>query len=294
MGTHQVYMLRPKAFGFNPQTAGSNTFQRGGELTEAQVARLALEEWEQAVEQLQRAGVMVHILPGCEMENLPDEIFLNNWFSTHPGGKLIIYPMLTPNRQREVRPELMQQVLTEPVSRSIIDLRQRFPSADYLEGTGSLVFNAEGTMAYAVLSERTTAGGVARFTAATGIPVFAFAANRPIYHTNVLMCLTEKLAVVCLECIADDAVRNQLVNTFGEQLLAITVEQMEHFCGNMLGLLSQSGESLLVMSETAQAAFTAVQWERITAVHQPVVVSIPVIEQYGGGSARCMLAECYR
>ena len=293
MPAQQVYMLRPEAFGFNPQTAASNTFQRGGGLGAAQVARLARKEWEQAVEQLQQAGVVVHELPGCKTENLPDEIFLNNWFSTHPGGRLVLYPLLTPNRQREVRPELIQQLQQFPGTRQIVDLREAHSEKEVLEGTGSLVLNTEGTMAYAVLSERTTTAGIARFTEATGIPVFAFLANRSIYHTNVLMCLTEKMAIVCLESIADEAVRKQLVSRFGEQLMTISVLQMEQFCGNMLGLHNADGESLLVMSATAQSAFSDDQWRRITAVHRPVVLPIPVIEQYGGGSARCLLAECY-
>ena len=293
MPTHHVFMLRPEAFGFNPQTAGSNSFQQGGTLPPDTVRRTALEEWEQAVQQLRDAGVVVHVLPGCKTESLPDEIFLNNWFSTHPGGRLILYPMLTPNRQKEVRAELTDLLQRHPVARSVTDLRNSLQQSAILEGTGSLVFDPSGARAYAVLSERTTPKGLAAFTSGTGIPVYSFSANRPVYHTNVLMCLTPHISVICMDCIADQTDRHFLEQAFADTLLNISEQQMEHFCGNMLGLTSCSGDPLLVMSSTAREAFRPEQWKQITATHKPVVLDIPVIEQYGGGSARCMLAECY-
>jgi hypothetical protein len=48
------------------------------------------------------------------------------------------------------------------------------------------------------------------------------------------------------------------------------------------------------MSDTAYKAFTQSQLQTIQTIGTKIVhVPIPTIEQYGGGSLRCMLAEVF-
>jgi hypothetical protein len=167
----------------------------------------------------------------------------------------------------------------------------------FLEGTGSLVLDREYRVAYACISPRTDPGLVYKFCVLRGYTPVLFHAiydGTPVYHTNVVMALGITYVVICFECIPDDKEREQLRTSFvktNKEIIEITAKQMASFAGNMIQLQSRQGEALCVMSEQAYKSLTPGQ---ITALekHNRILYSpVFTIEKYGGGSARCMIAE---
>jgi len=118
----------------------------------------------------------------------------------------------------------------------------------------------------------------------------------PIYHTNVLMSVGERFAVICSSAIREDerdGVLGQLRNS-GRTVIELSMEQMNAFAGNMLELGSSRTGSVVAMSERARAALTAEQRATLESCAGPIVAAaIPTIERLGGGSVRCMLAELH-
>ncbi len=287
--TNRVLMIRPASFGFNPETAASNTFQKNVELPDA--APCARAESDRYVQALRQAGVAVEVVEDSAHPVKPDAVFPNNWVSFHEGGKAVLFPMASPLRRNEVRTEILADLGYEVA----LDLRADSDDA-YLEGTGSLVLDRMSKLAYACRSHRTDERLVRTFCEFMGYePVLFDAVERgvSIYHTNVIMAVGAHIAVVCFEaCQPASLVRNKL-ETSGMKVLEITREQMGSFAGNMLQLRAQNGASIWTMSDQAWAALNADQ-RSLLAAEGPVVTSnIETIETLGGGSARCMIAELF-
>jgi hypothetical protein len=296
-------MVRPATFGFNPQTAASNTFQQrdadlpGDDATQ----RLVLMEFDGVAKALQHAGVEVLIASDTPRPAKPDAIFPNNWVSFHFDGTVALYPMLAPNRRSERREEILEQVVREGrfrVSRTV-DLTHREDEGKFLEGTGSLVLDRTHRVAYSSLSPRTDLDVLGEFAQLLDYDLVTFEAQdptgQPVYHTNVVMAIGTRFAVVCGEAIAQpahrDAVFNQL-RAAGHDIVDISHRQMQEFAGNLLEL-APAGGHVAALSTTAWRSLGLTQ-RRILEAHAEVVpVEIPTIERIGGGSVRCMLAELH-
>jgi hypothetical protein len=297
-----VLMVRPSSFGFNPQTAASNAFQRAGDSPGAAHAqRLALTEFDALAEALQRAGVEVLIAADTPLPAKPDAIFPNNWVSFHFDGTVALYPMLAPNRRWERREEILEQVAHEGrfhVSRTI-DLTHREAEGKFLEGTGSVVLDRAHRVAYASLSPRTDLDVLGEFAQLLDYELVTFeaydGAAQPVYHTNVVMAVGTGFAVLCGEAIAHaqhrEAVLNRLRAT-GHAIVDVSLRQMQEFAGNMLEL-EPAGGPIVALSTTAWRSLEAAQRRILEAQAQPVPVAIPTIERMGGGGVRCMLAELH-
>ncbi len=289
----RILMVRPANFGFNAQTAVSNSFQKEDEIENAQ--QMALEEFDAFVSQLHQANIDVHVAQDSIIPPKPDAIFPNNWFSVHESGDVFIYPMLTENRREEVRLDLLSHVLDE--SHRLTDLRNDF--SEILEGTGSLVLDRQNKIAYACLSERTSLNMFLQWCGRMEYsPVYFSAINAgvPIYHTNVVMTITTDFVILCLECVSDKqeqmALKESLIKS-GRRVLEISIQQMNHFCGNALEVLNMHGEKYFVCSRTALNNFAEDQLNTIGSFCEFIVADISTIESIGGGSARCMLAEIF-
>ena len=130
-------------------------------------------------------------------------------------------------------------------------------------------------------------------------PISFYAHDRggiQIYHTNVMMCIAEKFAVICLDSISNKEEKEMVSQTLshtGHEVITISFEQMNRFAGNMLALKSNSNKDLLAMSQSAFESLTANQKSIIEKYCEMVSLSIPTIESIGGGSARCMIAEIF-
>lgn len=298
-----VVMIRPVAFAGNPQTRPSNAFQQpdAGQSGAASQAA-ALREFDGLVRALEQAGVTVHVFEDTPEPHTPDSIFPNNWVSFHADGTVVLYPMLAENRRLERRTELIEALSTERgfhVSR-LIDLTRHEHGGRYLEGTGSLVLDRIHRVAYACISPRTDLDVLGDFAQQLDYDIVAFEARdangAAIYHTNVLMSVGERFAVVCLSAIREDereGVLNQLRGT-GRTVIDLSMDQMNAFAGNILELGSSRGGSVVAVSEQARDALTAEQRAVLESSAGPIVAAaIPTIEKLGGGSVRCMLAELH-
>jgi hypothetical protein len=295
-----VLMIRPAAFTSNPQTALSNTFQAVAPRSPA-IQRRAEREFDAAVTTLENAGIRVHTFSGRTDCDAPDEIFPNNWVSFHADGTVVLYPLLAPNRRFERRASILAALEREHgyrISR-VVDLTEHEAESRYLEGTGSLVLDRVNRLAYACGSPRTDLDALADFADRLDYEPIVFAAtdatNRPVYHTNVVMSVGSAFAVVCLRAIADAAARTALVGRLegsGRSVIDITLEQMHGFAANILELRGRDG-AVIALSAHALAALDAPQIDALERHGELVTADIPTIENYGGGSLRCMLAEIH-
>lgn len=291
-----VVMVRPHRFAVNPETLNDNTFQaRPLERSVDVVARQAREEFDGCVDALVAAGVRVHVFDDFGQLDTPDSVFPNNWFSTHHGGRIAIYPMYTSSRRRERRADVIELLKSTYRVQEVIDYSGLEHDNLYLEGTGAMVFDHLERVAYVANSHRADPVVLERFCTAFGYEPMAFptadADGRPIYHTNVLMTIATDYALVCLDAISDAARRAEVAERLagsGRTVLDLTFEQVADFAGNAMELAGAEGH-LLALSTRAAAALTREQREVIGRSATLLPLSIPTIE-LAGGSVRCMLA----
>jgi hypothetical protein len=293
-------MVRPASFAFNPQTAATNAFQRVPGADNA-ASGAALQEFDAAAERLRGAGVGVIVGLDSAAPPKPDAIFPNNWVSFHADGTVVLYPMLAVNRRWERREELIEQAALEGrlrISRRV-DLTAHEGRGHYLEGTGSMVLDRVAHVAYACLSPRTHLDVLGDFAQQLDYELLTFDATdsrgQPIYHTNVLMAVGTRFAVVCGEVIRDPRQRGAVfarLEATGHQTLDITAGQMAEFAGNVLELSGEDGP-VVAVSATAWHALDQAQRGALERHAGIVRVDIPVIERFGGGGIRCMLAEIH-
>jgi len=286
--------VRPAAFGWNAETAASNAFQ--SRPAGADVAAQALREFDGLVAALDAAGVGTVVVPDTPVPVKPDAVFPNNWFSTHPDGSVVLYPMEAANRRLERRRDVLEKVLG---TGRFIDLSPLEQDNQFLEGTGSLIIDHARLQAWASLSSRTHPQAIAEFTKRTGIAVHSFRTadphGRPYYHTNVLLSLGERFAVFCPAALPDPAERKAVADGIAatRELIELTPEQVGAFAANILELRSSRGHPVIALSATARRSLTAPQLRRLHSQGEIVALPIPTIETVGGGSVRCMLAELY-
>ena len=290
-------MIEPVGFGSNPETATDNAFQRPPACESPQAVEIAARaEFARLREMLESRGVEVVWRAAANRES-PDAVFPNNWFSTHAGGTLVLYPMMAPSRRLERRTEIVA-LLGESYP-LVIDLTATETEGRYLEGTGSLVIDERARIVYAGESQRTDRRLAEAWAERMGYEPVIFratdAADRPIYHTNVVMSVGSDWAILCVEAV-DSLDRAEVLATLaesGHETIDISLEQMDAFCGNVLELESDKGERLVVMSDRAFDAFTDEQREILASRAELVHADLTTIETHGGGSARCMIAELH-
>ncbi len=295
-------MVRPARFGFNPETAPTNAFQDAGSgATESAIQAAALAEFDAVAGALRAAGIEVFVGQDSPEPAKPDAIFPNNWVSFHRDGSLVLYPLHAPNRRPERREELIERLLREGgfgVARTV-DLRHREEEGKFLEGTGSLVLDRQSGIAYACLSPRTDLDVLGEFAQRLDYDLLPFEAvdedGVPVYHTNVLMAVGTRFALICGEAIAAPeqraAVYGRLAAT-GHELVEITRRQMRAFAGNCLEL-ECGGTRTVIISESAWDALQDAQRAALLRHARILRVGIPTIERHGGGGIRCMLAEIH-
>lgn len=297
-----VLMIRPVRFHSNPLTAASNTFQGDTTLSADEQQRAALQEFEGVARSLEAAGVEVVVVDDTEEPPTPDSVFPNNWVTFHRDGTVVLYPMEAVNRRTERRQDIIRLLVDRYGFhvRRIIDLSPHERYGHYLEGTGSLVLDRAHRIAYACLSSRTHLDALGDFAQRMDYDVLTFEAvdrqGAPIYHTNVMMNLGERVAVICLEAIRRDDQRLALersLETTGHTIIAINYDQLEHFAGNMLELRAANGGRVMAMSASARESLSPAQLAAIE--DNATIVSVPIdrIEASSGGSVRCMLAEIH-
>ncbi len=296
-----VFMVRPARFGFNPQTSASNAFQQSpGSGGEIDPQGLALREFDGLAAALDRVGVEVIVAADTAAPIKPDAVFPNNWVSFHPDGTVVLYPMLAPNRRLERREDLIAQVARDGSFRisRVVDLTYREHQGKFLEGTGSMVLDRAWHVAYACLSPRTDLDVLGEFAQQLDYELVTFEAFDPagqaVYHTNVLMAVGGRFAVVCGEAIVPPHRASVLakLQASGHEIIDLSPQQMQQFGGNLLELACAGG-GVIALSTTAWRSLDAAQRRLLESHGSVVAAAIPTIERFGGGGVRCMLAEIH-
>lgn len=293
-------MVRPACFGFNSDTASTNAFQNS-ETEEVNVQVLALSEFELAVETIRKSGIEVLIGNDSIHPQKPDAIFPNNWFSIHSDGKLVLYPMMAPNRRLERSLNFIDLFKIKFGPLEIVDLSFYESQGRFLEGTGSIVFDHPHKIAYACHSPRTDESVLVDLCSRLGYQPFMFHAEdengKPIYHTNVMLCVGEKLIVVCLDSIKNKSDQKRLLDNFASsehQVIPISYPQMKCFAGNMMEVKNNTGTRFLLLSQNAMDSLLPEQVTDLSRFVELLPVHIPTIEKYGGGGVRCMVAGIHK
>ena len=297
-----VLMIRPVRFESNPLTAASNRFQGRSEASAAEQQRAAQSEFDGLVTLLRDNGIDAVVVDDTVEPHTPDSIFPNNWVSFHADGRVVLYPMEAENRRTERRMDIIESLVADYgfIVSEVVDLSPHEEAGQYLEGTGSMVLDRVNRIAYACLSSRTHLDALGDFAQRMDYEVLAFdALDRDgvrIYHTNVLMNVGEKLAVICAAAIPRDEQRDavlQRLRDSGRDIMSLDYEQLDAFAGNMLELRTQDGERLVAMSRRAFNSLTREQRAQFEANGRVIAAAIDTIEASAGGSVRCMLAEVH-
>jgi hypothetical protein len=296
--TSHILMVRPAGFDYNAETAVNNAFQVKS--NEADVQQKAVKEFDDFVDLLKANGVDVIVTNDTPTPHTPDSIFPNNWISFHQDGTVLLYPMYAENRRAERKQHVLDRISSRFLITKKIDLSPFEKDNRFLEGTGSMVLDRDNRIAYACLSPRTDEKVLEEFCKQMNYEAVVFNSSdskgRPIYHTNVMMCVADKYIVICLDSIRDNTEKEKVESTIkktGKVIIPISIDQMNHFAGNMLQVENKNGKKLLVMSTQAYQSLTPEQLKLLQFFNPIVYSSLTTIETNGGGSARCMMAEVH-
>lgn len=301
--TDTLMMIRPVNFRMNEQTAVNNYFQKTTDDLEATVNKKAQAEFDAFADKLKSVGVKVIVIDDIASQDSPDSIFPNNWVSFHENGDVALYPMFAKNRRVERREDIFEKIEAEGLFiRNFVDYTSAELENVFLEGTGSLILDRQNRKAYCALSPRADEDLIIEFCEDFEYTPIIFNSYQshegkrlPIYHTNVMMCIAEEFAVICLDTIDDKKELKLVADSLkqdGKEIIDISEDQMNNFAGNMLQVQGES-EKFLVMSKAAHDSLTERQIQTIEKYCKILSSDLTTIETHGGGSARCMLAEIF-
>ncbi len=303
--TNTILMIRPISFRMNEQTAVNNYYQKViDNLLPETVNTKAQQEFDRYVEKLRGIGVNVVVVNDTTEFDTPDSIFPNNWISFHENGNVGLYPMFAENRRLERREDVLETLESHGFEiNQIVDYTSAEEENIFLEGTGSLLLDRVNRKAYCALSPRADEELFIEFCEDFEFTPVMFTSNqtvdggrKEIYHTNVMMCLAETFAVICLDSIDDKKERKNIISHLkldGKEIISITEVQVNNFAGNMLQVKGKDDELSLIMSQAAYNSLTDSQIQTIEKHCNILSSSLDTIEACGGGSARCMMAEVF-
>jgi hypothetical protein len=294
-----VMLISPEGFHPNPETSESNRFQIQKKLSPDDKTLLrdkAIREHMTLVSKLKEKGIKVIEIKGTG--NLPDEVFLNNWFSTH-GDTLVLYPMMSENRRKERRADIVSKLKT--IYPKCIDLSSFENRGSYLEGTGALVLDRVNKVAYAAKSSRCDENLVKMWAEKLGYQAVIFDSldedDAPIYHTNVMMWIGSGITGICLDSIKNPQQRRVVRESLAKnhEILELSQEQVKNFAGNAFEVSDPKGKKSLFMSQKALDSLSLKQ-KLLLIKHygQENLISVPFPSlQTAGGSVRCSIAAIY-
>lgn len=299
----EIIMVRPAGFYANPNTAADNLYQKSSDESLESIQEKAVAEFDLLVEKLKDKGVKVNVINDVKEPTTPDCVFPNNWFSSHEDGTLVLYPMFAPQR-RDESIKFLEQVKEIMKNKQpdrelkILDYRHYVDENKFLEGTGAMVIDRKSKVAYCCLSARADKEVFLKFCEDTNHKPVYFHAQQdgiPVYHTNVIMGIGEKLAIISLDSIVDENERKmveQSLKESGNEILDISLDQVKEFLGNTMELQGKD-RAVLAMSKVAYESLSDEQL-KIIDKHADIVYSdTPTLEFYGGGSVRCTIAEVF-
>ena len=300
--TNHLLLIRPRNFARASETVADNSFQSAVSAESfTAINRRAQVEFDGFVSLLQSVGITTHIFDDTDAPVKPDAIFPNNWFSTHPDGTVVTYPVYWPQRRLERRQDILDYLRNEFAVTQVTDLSHWEKEDLFLESTGCVVLDRKARIAYACVSQRCSPEALHRWCQLMDYQPISFhatdARGETIYHTNVMMAIGTGEVLVCLDAVRDEEEQAKLRESLllsGKRIVGLSLDQIDRFAGNALEAQTPQGVVWIMSS----AAFTALDdGQRQALVATPgsriVHADLSTIEHYGGGSARCMLAEVY-
>ena len=300
--TNNIMMIEPVLFNYNSETAVNNYYQINDlTLSNEKVQQKAHDEFSEFVSLLRSKGINVFVFKDTIEPHTPDSIFPNNWISLHQNGDIFLFPMFAQNRRAERRSDIISRLQKNFKISQINSLTHYESQNIYLEGTGSMIFDRVNKICYAARSFRTNEIVLEDFCSQIKYELVVFSAFQDannerlqIYHTNVMMCVANSYAIVCLDSIDSIAERLSVVNSLNKtnkEIIEISESQANQFAGNMLQVAGD--KDYLVMSKTAYDSLNKSQIKQITSFNEIIYADLGIIEKCGGGSARCMMAEIF-
>jgi hypothetical protein len=294
-----VLMVEPTTFAFDEQTAVTNAFQHHASQSQSVITKQALQEFQNAVAKLRQHNIDVIVFKDTDGIPKPNAVFPNNWITTWRDGSVYLYPMATPSRRVERTPAVIQLLDTRFQIRQAIDLSGTESKNQFLEGTGAIVFDHAAKIAYGCISSRCDKELLDRHARQLGYQAIGFHAidgsGVPIYHTNMVLAVQSKTAIVSTNAITDRKERAMVLDALQRThtVVDITFQQLDCFCANVLEIVNRDGRPYIVLSQNAYDHLTQKQRNVLEANATLLPLSLPTIEEVGGGSARCMLAELF-
>ncbi len=288
--TNHIMLMESVDFHANPETMPTNSYQHKDDKEVGDIHQQAVAEFRVMRDLLVEHGVSVTTTLG--QKGCPDDIF-PNWLSTHHGGRMVLYPMLTPNRRAERRKDIIEILRRTYKDVQDFSLHEQHDKA--LESTGAMCLDRVNKVAYQVRSSRSHDEVAAMWCKMNDYTHISFDTEhngQPVYHADVVMWIGTDLVGVCSECLIKDDIVKHLKHR--REVIEFTNAQMEAFCGNSLEVIGTGGEKMLVMSAGGYNSLRDDQ-KSLLAQHYKTIIKpeIPTIEYYGGGSARCMILELF-
>tara|TARA_Y100000768_G_scaffold385206_1_gene370859 strand:+ start:245 stop:1150 length:906 start_codon:yes stop_codon:yes gene_type:complete len=295
----KILMISPDKFRNNEHTLLDNVFQ-SKKTNQNQIEHLAIKEFNRLRELISNSGIEIFSFDDDSKFDTPDAVFPNNWISFHYHHKAILYPMSAPNRRLERESKILDKLSHYGIEIELINDYSSYENENrFLEGTGSIVLDRKSKKAYCSLSGRSDLSLFRKFCSDMNyIPVVFNSSHesKPIYHTNVMMSICNNFTIICLDSIRDKNERNNVIenlNNSGLEIIDISINQMTSFLGNCIQLINSDQSPILIMSSRAFNSITKSQIKRIESHTEIIHSDIKTIEDNGGGSARCMIAEIF-
>ena len=301
--SNHLIMIQPNHFGFNEETAINNYYQKNEKrMSEAQIKKVARVEFNELIRKMKEKKINVKIFSDRKHVITTDSVFPNNWMTLHEEGKVILYPMFSDNRRKERRNDIIKDYLKENFQiNEIIDLSEWEKREKFLEGTGSMVLDRQNKICFAAVSKRTSKSILKEFCKKLNYKLFTFTANQtckdnrvPIYHTNVMMSIGEKFALICIKSIDDPKEKSEIIRLLNQpkrEIIEVNESQIENFVGNILEVQNLEKQNFIIMSTRAFEYLNKKQRNKLECYGEIIHSDLNIIEKIGGGSARCMITE---
>ena len=301
---NSILMIRPSSFRKNIQTSKNNFFQKKIKPEKKQnILEQSIKEFDRLVSKLINCGFKVYTFQDDLKNDTPDSIFPNNWITFHHNKTIALFPMYAKNRRLERDQRVLEFLESKNlIFNEIYNYSEAENDGIFLEGTGSMVLDRINKKAYCSLSERTDCGLLIEFCEDFKyIPIIFNSYHnvnmkrKPIYHTNIMMCMAIKYCIICLNSIDCNEEKKSIINSLTDdkkEIIEISEYQLELFAGNMIELINEKG-SFLFMSESAYKALDKNQINKISKYSNIIYSPVSTIESFGGGSVRCMIAEIF-
>jgi len=178
------------------------------------------------------------------------------------------------------------------------DLTGHTSAGEFLEGTGSIVFDHVHRIAYACLSERTSITVLDKVVNLLGYEKCIFEATddqgRAVYHTNVVMSVCTAFVMIAADALTGNPQLRRQLETSSRKIIELSFDQIQSFAANCFEVENRDGaRRMLVMSTRGWNSLNQSQRSVIQASCTVISSPIPTIENVGGGGIRCMLAGIY-